>query len=519
MRPPIEGLQLDPMPGAVRAWRAQCNAGQWLATGEAIASAGGRLGALWASDERDAGGGYCAHALLVAHEGLLWLELPVAATAAGYPDLSAAFPCAKRMQRAAFDLVGLRALAPEGTPPDARGWLRHGAWTAETHPLRRDLALDARLAAGDPRYAFVKVEGDGVHEIAVGPVHAGTIEPGHFRFSIVGERVLRLEQRLGYKHKGIEKRFESMSLVEGARLAGRVSGDSTVAYAWAYAMALEGLAGAHPRGRALRLRALLLERERIANHLGDLGFIGNDGGLAFGLAQFSRLKEDLLRSNAALFGHRYLMDRIVPGGVAVDVDDAGCRRLLAEADQLEAELRTLRAIYYDHAGLQDRCINCGRLTPGTAAALGVVGLAARASGHAMDARVHPGFAPYDEFAPKLASHRNGDVAARIVVRFEEILESLQLERRLLTKLPPGELRVALADPRAGARGVGWVEGWRGEVLVALQAGPAGRIRRCHPHDPSWQNWPALEHAVLGNIVPDFPLINKSFNLSYAGADL
>jgi Ni,Fe-hydrogenase III large subunit len=310
-----------------------------------------------------------------------------------------------------------------------------------------------------------------------------------------------------------------MSLAEGARLAARVSGDSTVAFAWAYAMALEGMTGARPSSRALRLRALLLERERIANHLGDLGFIGNDGGLAVGLAQFSRLKEDLLRTNASLFGHRYLMDRIVPGGIAADIDDAGRERLLAEAGRIEADLRSMRAIYYDHAGLQDRCINCGRLTPQTAAALGVVGLAARASGHAMDARVHPGIAPYDEFAPRIASHRNGDVAARIVVRFEEVLESLSLQRRLLQELPAGELRVALADPQAYALGIGWVEGWRGEVLVALQAGAGGRIRRCHPHDPSWQNWPALEHAVLGNIVPDFPLINKSFNLSYAGADL
>jgi Ni,Fe-hydrogenase III large subunit/Ni,Fe-hydrogenase III component G len=507
------------MPGAVPAWRALCEPGQWLAACEAVAAAGGRLAALWASDERDTGNGFSVHALLVGYDGLLLLELPVAAAGAGYPDLSVVFPAARRMQRAAFDLVGLPALAPDGRRPDDRGWLRHGAWTSATHPLHRDIALDAALPPGDPRYAFVKVEGEGVHEIPVGPVHAGTIEPGHFRFSIVGERVLRLEQRLGYKHKGIEKRFESLSLREGARLAGRVSGDSTVAYAWAYAMACEAMAGTRPSARALRLRALLLERERIANHLGDLGFIGNDGGLAIGLAQFSRLKEDLLRSNAALFGHRYLMDRVVPGGVAVDLSGPGRSRLLAEADGLETELRSMRAIYYDHAGLQDRCINCGRLAPDTAAALGVIGLAARASGHAMDARVHPGFAPYDEFAPRLASHRNGDVAARIVVRFEEILESLRLVRRLLEHLPAGALQAAFAEPPQGARGVGWVEGWRGEVLVALQAGAGGRIRRCHPHDPSWQNWPALEHAVLGNIVPDFPLINKSFNLSYAGADL
>jgi Ni,Fe-hydrogenase III large subunit/Ni,Fe-hydrogenase III component G len=520
MRPPVPGLALEPLQGAARAWRASCNRTQWLAACERAAAAGGRLAALWASDESDrsGAGARSVHALLAVYDGLLWLELPTSSTE-GYPDVSVVFPSARRMQRAAFDLVGVPALDATGARPDARGWLRHGAWRADAYPLSREVALEASLEPDSAAYAFVAVEGDGVHEIPVGPVHAGIIEPGHFRFSIVGERVLRLEQRLGYKHKGIEKRFESLSLAEGARLAGRVSGDSTVAYAWAYAMALESMAGTQPGARALRLRALLLERERIANHLGDLGFLGNDGGLAFGLAQFSRLKEDLLRTNADLFGHRYLMDRIVPGGVAVDVDAPGRGRLLAEGERLDAELRTLRAIYYDHAGLQDRCINCGHLSPQTAAALGVVGLAARASGHAIDARVHPGYAPYDEFTPKMASHRNGDVAARIVVRFEEALESLQLQHRLLEALPGGELRAALRDAPAGARGLGRVEGWRGEVMVALEAGPAGRVRRCHPHDPSWQNWPALEHAVLGNIVPDFPLINKSFNLSYAGADL
>jgi Ni,Fe-hydrogenase III large subunit/Ni,Fe-hydrogenase III component G len=521
MRPPVEGLTLAALPGAVPCWRARCDAAQWLAASKAVADAGGRLAALWACDERDpadagaAQRGASLHALLAAYEGLLWLELPLADPSAGYPDLSAIFPCAQRMQRAAFDLVG----TPARGAADARKWLRHGAWPAEAFPLRRDSAAAAAFPPEADRYPFVNVEGDGVHEIPVGPVHAGTIEPGHFRFSIVGERVLRLEERLGYKHKGIEKRFESMSLAEGAQLAGRVSGDSTVAYAWAYAMALEGMAGAQPGERALRLRALLLERERIANHLGDLGFLGNDGGLAVGLAQFSRLKEDLLRTNAALFGHRYLMDRIVPGGVAVDVDERAAEAIFAECTRLRAELRALRAIYYDHAGLQDRCIGCGRLAPQTAARLGVVGLAARASGLAMDARAQCAAAPYPELAPAIACHRNGDVASRIVVRFEEAFESIELQRRILRNLPQGGLRVPLAAPAAGAWGLGRVEGWRGEVLVALQAGAGARVRRCHPHDPSWQNWPALEHAVLGNIVPDFPLINKSFNLSYAGVDL
>ena len=519
MTPMLPGIRLAPLASAVPAWRAEVDTLQWRAASEAVARAGGRLAALWASEERDLGRGFSVRVLLVLYEGLVCLELRVPDPVPTYPDLSDLFACAARMQRSAFDLVGVRAVAPGGETPDARGWLRHGAWPDDVFPLRRDIDIAGRYPPEGDRYPFVKVEGEGVHEIPVGPVHAGTIEPGHFRFSIVGEKVLRLEERLGYKHKGIEKRFESMTLAEGAHLAGRVSGDSTVAYAWAYAMALEGMTGAQPGARALHLRALLLERERVANHLGDLGFIGNDGGLAFGLAQFSRLKEDLLRTNARMFGHRYLMDRVVPGGVACDLDDASAQALVAEALRLKEELRTLRSIYYNHAGLQDRCITTGRLPPQTAARLGVVGLAARASGHAMDARAHPGFAPYDELQPRIASHRNGDVAARIVVRFEEAFESLRLQRLILQGLPGGVLRVPAGEAAEGAFGIGWVEGWRGEVMVALEAGAAGRVRRCHPHDPSWQNWPALEHAVIGNIVPDFPLINKSFNLSYAGADL
>ncbi len=485
--PNIGSLRLAPLPGAVPAWRATVDSDGLRRACEAVARGGGRLGALWASDERDRGAGFALHAVLVAFEGLVCVDVRLEGET--YADVSDIFPAAGRMQRAIADLMGLRTAVR-----DTRGWLRHGAWRENAFPLRRDVALDARLAAGDPRYAFVPVEGEGVHEIPVGPVHAGIIEPGHFRFSVVGERVLRLEERLGYAHKGVEKRFESLSLEEAARLAARVSGDSSVAFSWAYAMALETAAACKVPERALWLRALLLERERIANHLGDLGSLGNDGGLAFGLAQFSRMKE-------------------------VDLDTAGADSILAEADRLEDELRTLRSIYYDHAGLQDRCINCGRLSPRTAAALGVVGLAARASGHAIDARVFPGHAPYGELGPRLCSHRNGDVAARIVVRFEEAFESLDLQRKILHALPSTPTLTRLPEIAQRAFGIGWIEGWRGEVLLAVEADADGRIRRCHPHDPSWQNWPALEHAVIGNIVPDFPLINKSFNLSYAGADL
>ena len=511
----LEGLNIElaEIRGAVTAFHAEVDATRWLETCRVVQEQGGRLVALWASDARSERGGIAAHAALVVRGGLVVLSLPLAG--AGYPDLAAIFPAADRMQRAAFDLLGVSATAGD----DRRKWLRHAAWPADAFPLRKDFVAKGEGGGEGDDYPFVRVEGDGVHEIPVGPVHAGTIEPGHFRFSVVGETVLRLEERLGYKHKGIEKRFESMTLAEGARLAGRVSGDSTVAYAWAYAMAVESATGATPPPRALWLRALLLERERIANHLGDLGFLGNDAALAFGLAQFLRLKEDWLRTHHAVFGHRYLMDAIIPGGVARDLTPEGAARMRDEMGEIEKTVAVLKSIYDEHAGLQDRFINCGRVTPGLAARLGLIGLAGRASAQSWDLRVEYPYPPYSELDVRMATHRNGDVAARVTVRFEEIFESLRLCRLILERLPLGDTAEAVPAAAAGAFGVGWVEGWRGEVFIALEAGPDNRIRRCHPHDPSWQNWPVLEHAVIGNIVPDFPLINKSFNLSYSGHDL
>jgi Ni,Fe-hydrogenase III large subunit/Ni,Fe-hydrogenase III component G len=511
----LEGLQLamTALAGAVPAWHARAEPGRLPDLARAIRDRSGRLAALWGADERDRGAGFALHAAFVVEASLAWVEVPLSAERPRYPDLSEIFPCADRMQRASRDLLGIEA---EGAY-DQRPWIRHGAWPADAYPLRHDVPAHEAWANQTEPYAFVQVEGDGVHEIPVGPVHAGIIEPGHFRFSIVGEKVLRLEERLGYVHKGIDKRFESMDVTAGARLAGRVSGDSTVVSSWAYAMAVESIARVTPPGRALWLRALALERERIANHLGDLGYLGNDGGLAFGLAQFMRLKEDVLRVNAQAFGHRYLMDLVVPGGVARDCDRAAMEALLGQCTALERELRVLREIYDDHAGLQDRFLTCGIVSPELAATLGVIGLAGRASGQSWDARVAPGFEPYDRLAVAMKLARAGDVAARVAIRFEEIAESIRLIRAIAEGMPGGEITSVLPGGLSG-RGLGWVEGWRGESIVALELADGG-IRRCHVHDPSWQNWPALEHAVIGNIVPDFPLINKSFNLSYSGADI
>ena len=512
----LSDIQLDmrrlaaPLP----IWHGQVGRDAWSAAALTIASSGGRLVSVWGVDRRADGGSMAACAAYAVFEGLVWLELRL--DDATFPDLSAVFPCAARMQRAMADLSGLQV---EGEH-DARAWLDHGLWSGGSAPLQSG-SHPQRAAPGTlpADYPFVRVEGDGVHEIAVGPVHAGIIEPGHFRFSVVGEKVLRLEAQLGYTHKGIERRFTELAPLDAHRLAGRVSGDSTVAYAWAYCMALESAWHCEIPARATWLRALKHERERVANHLGDLGALGNDAALAFGLAQFSRLREDWLRAAGEVFGHRLMMDAVVPGGVASVPPPSMLERLSRQCDAIERDVRALKVVYDGHAGVQDRFLTTGRVAPPLAARLGLTGLAGRASGQSADLRCDHAWAPYDRLEVAMATHRNGDVAARVTVRFEETFESLRLIRALCAGMPGDAARVDLRPSGAPAIGAGWVEGWRGEILVALELGADGRIVRCHCHDPSWQNWPVIEHAVIGNIVPDFPLINKSFNLSYSGHDL
>ena len=371
----------------------------------------------------------------------------------------------------------------------------------------------------DGRYRWIRAEGEGVYEIPVGPVHAGIIEPGHFRFQAVGEEIVNLEERLGYVHKGIEKRFESISWEDGARLAGRVSGDSTVAHAIGYCRAVESAAGCTPPERGLWLRAIMLERERIANHLGDIGAICNDVAFAFLLFQLHTLKEHIVRTNKRIFGHRFMMDRVVPGGVSVDMDEAGVAEMSLELEKFIGEFERLVTIYDENPSLEDRVRDTGRLSPEQANDLGTVGFVARASGQSIDSRVQYPFPPYDIFVPRVPVFDGGDVNARVWVRIEEIRESVRLIRLMLESLPHGNVRSPFAPPPPDRSGVSLVEGWRGEIVYWVQSGPAGGINRCMIRDPSSVNWLALEQAIHGNIVPDFPVCNKSFNQSYSGHDL
>lgn len=503
------------MPCNLPCWHNRVGTVAWREIAKSIQSAGGRLLTLWGTDDRDLDGRFRVYAIYLQAEGVAVLEHEMdGGTKPAYPSLREFFPSALRMERAIFDLLGIKS-----TEPDHRGWLRHGGWPADTFPLRRDFAGDTQFPVVSEPYPFVQVEGDGVHEIPVGPVHAGTIEPGHFRFSIVGEKILRLEERLGYTHKGIEKRFETLFQKEGHTLAARISGDSAVAYSWAYCAALEAITGAVCPPRAVQLRALALEHERLANHLGDLGALGNDAGFAFGLTQFSRIKEDLLRVNQACFGARYLMDFVVPGGVASDLPSHAPRLLLERYGLLETDVASMRNTYDNHAGVQDRFRDTGILSQEMAWNLDATGLAARASGIPHDLRADFPWPPYDKLNVKVSTQALGDVAARVVVRFGEIVESLRICRALAANLAVSDIQSAVPDAEPGLLGLGVIEGWRGPVLIVLEAGSNGSVRRCHSHDPSWQNWPLVELAILGNLVPDFPLINKSFNLSYSGHDI
>ncbi|WP_220636356.1 NADH-quinone oxidoreductase subunit C [Georgfuchsia toluolica] len=427
-------------------------------------------------------------------------------------------PGADRPERHIRDMLGVAF--PDH--PDARRWTRHQAWQDFEFPLRRDFPVAGRPPAQTPadhQYNFLLAQGSGVYEIPVGPVHAGIIEPGHFRFQAVGETVLKLEERLGYTHKGIEKIAEGRDAEGLARLAGRVSGDSTVAHTWAACMAMEKAVGLDLPPRALWLRALMCERERVANHVGDIGAMLNDIAFAFGFYQFARLREEWQRVSREAFGHRFMMDCVVPGGVATDLEQRFIATMRDEARTLRKQIGKLMAIINDLPSVADRVRGAGVLKPEYAKALGCVGYVGRASGMDFDIRRDAPYPPYDSLTVKVPLHHYGDVNARARVRLEEITASFELIEALLAGLPAGPIRIDWKPPAAGAEGLALVEGWRGEILSFVRFGADGRVARFFPRDPSWTTWPALELLIHDNIVPDFPVCNKSVNGSYSGHDL
>jgi Ni,Fe-hydrogenase III large subunit/Ni,Fe-hydrogenase III component G len=500
----IEFIEQHPRAEAHRPWpRVRVDEKGWRSVADQLTAGRWSLLGLWA----DAG---AVHAAL----------LDADATAGGiavvsldcdngrFVSLSERHPPALRLERTMRDLFGFE---PVGLT-DTRAWLDHGRWGVRT-PLGD--APDA--PSSYLPYAFLPAEGESLHEIPVGPVHAGIIEPGHFRFNANGETIVRLEARLGYVHKGIERLMEGRDPGRAAMLAGCCSGDSTAAYALAFARAAEAALCMEAPPRAHWLRALMAELERLANHLGDIGAICNDASFALMHTHCGILRERVLRAADVCFGHRLMRDCVVPGGVSVDLHDSGVLAIRALAAEIQARLPALAVLYENTASLQDRTVGSGILKRELAQQYAAGGYVGRASGRSFDARRRPGYTPYGELDFEVPVLREGDVNARVWIRIREVEQSVSLVGQILERLPAGAVRAKL--PRRHGEGMALVEGFRGDVLVWLSLSDAGLVRRCHLRDPSWFQWPLLEAAIEGNIVADFPLCNKSFNCSYSGHDL
>jgi Ni,Fe-hydrogenase III large subunit/Ni,Fe-hydrogenase III component G len=476
----------------------------------------GRLANVFAEDERERSGCYFVRyvfAVDAAHTFFI-VRVPILPNQPEFTSLTNAVHSVNWQEREIQDLFGLKLIGH----PNPRRCALHDDWP-EVFPLRKDFDLRTQLPAfTGERHKFREVEGEGVFQVPVGPVHAGIIEPGHFLFSVAGEPILYLQIRLFYTHKGTEKLFENMPVTHGIRLAESISGDSGFAHATAFCHAVERVseAGVPPRARALR--TVCLELERLYNHIADIGAIATDVAFAVANAHAMRLKERVLRLNEHLTGNRLLRGMVCLGGVRFDWDTEQVTAISRLLDELDPEFQSLVRLIQASASTRDRLEGTGILSPETADDLGVVGLAGRASGIDRDLRRDFPHAAYDRVKFTVPVYREGDVLHRMQVRIDEVGQSLGIIRQLVANLPAGDVRVNVGELPPNRVALGYVEGWRGEIFHWIRTLPGNRLARCKIKDPSLQNWPALSEAVQGNIVPDFPVINKSFNLSYSGTD-
>jgi Ni,Fe-hydrogenase III large subunit/Ni,Fe-hydrogenase III component G len=476
----------------------------------------GRLVSLFADDVRTQAGVfhlYYVFALDKAH-GFLVLRVPLQPEHPQVLSLSNALPAANWQEREVQDLFGLKL---EGHPNPRRCAL-HDDWP-EVYPLRKDFDLKTVLPAfSGERHKFREVEGEGVFHVPVGPVHAGIIEPGHFLFSVAGEPVLYLQIRLFYTHKGTEKLFENIPVTHGVRLAESISGDSSFAHATAFCHAIERAAGVEAPPRARALRTVCLELERIYNHIADIGAIATDVAFVVGNAHAMRLKEKVLRVNEQLTGNRLLRGMAGVGGVRFDWNPAQIHAISTLVAELRPEFDSLVALIRESSSTRDRLETTGILKPETARDLGVVGIAGRASGFNHDLRRDFPHAAYGQVNFTIPLYQEGDVLRRMQVRIDEVGQSFSILEQVVGNMPDGPVMTKLPPVPENATALGYVEGWRGEIFHWVRTAPNDRLARCKVKDPSLQNWPALSEAILGNIIPDFPVVNKSFNLSYSGTD-
>jgi Ni,Fe-hydrogenase III large subunit/Ni,Fe-hydrogenase III component G len=478
---------------------------------------------MFATDEREKDGVFKIYVVfsVPGADRFFIIVLSVKPDEARFPSLTNSVPAAHWYEREIMDMFGL---TPEGHP-DQRRLVFHEAFPAGSHPLRKDWSISGsdiqEWEEGTEvkvPHPFMEVQGEGIIEIPVGPVHAGIIEPGHFRFSAVGETIFFLEPRLSYTHKGTEKQFEKLDFVEGVKLAERVSGTSSFAHGAAYCMAIERMMDIEITEKAAAVRTLVLELERLYNHIGDIGNMCAGTAFALGYMKGAVIKERLMQLNERLTGSRYLRGLTVVGGVTRDVF-AQTDDILRTVDQATRDYKELKELLLNSVSHVERLANTGRLSKDIARRLGVTGVAARASGLPDDMRKSHPHLLYDRLIFEAHTLEKGDVLARMMVRSEEIECSISIVQALIESGYPGDLTVPLKPVPAYASALGYAETPRGSLFYWVMAGKEGRPLRVKLRSPSYCNWPAVPFAVHGNIVPDFPLCNKSFNLSYSGTDL
>ncbi len=482
-----------------------------------VTERGGRAAAVFAEDDRAGSGNFLVSYVfaLPSEHAYAILEVPIAPERAEFPALSSWLPAVNWQEREVQDWMGLTAIGH----PNPRRVALHDNWPDRLFPLRKDFDLRRTLAPfRGERHRYRRVEGEGVLHVPVGPVHAGIIEPGHFLFSVAGEPVLYLQIRLFYTHKGTEKLFETLSPEHGVFLAESISGDSSVSHGTAFCQAVEQAAGLAIPARARYGRTILLELERLYNHVADIGAIATDVGFAIANAHAISLKERILRLNEALTGNRLGRGAVCLGGLRRDWAAEHVALLSAALPGVERDIHSVVALIESSQTTLERLESTGVLKPEVARDLGVVGVAARASGVNLDVRRDHPYAAYPDLRFRVPVYEHGDVLHRMRVRVDEVRESIRLVQQAMAGLPEGPVSAPLPPLVEGRCGLSAVEGWRGEILHWVRVGRDGRLARCRVKDPSLNNWPALVEAVQGNIIPDFPVINKSFNLSYSGVD-
>jgi len=481
-----------------------------------LCESGCRLAATFAEDRTEPEGRYYLYYVFEqpSEPRYLLVRTPVAADNPVFPSLAAGIPAVNWQEREIQDWFGLVA---EGHPNPRRVAL-HDNWP-DVHPLLKSFPIDTVLPPFEgERHVYRPTLGEGVFQIPVGPVHAGIIEPGHFNFAVAGEPILYLQLRMFYVHKGIEKRFEQLPVNRAVYLAESISGDSSFSHGVAFCQALEQAAGVEIPDRAKRMRTILLELERIYNHVADIGAIATDVGFVIANAHASRLREMILCLNEELTGSRLSRGMVCPGGVRWNWKPDQIDECVDVLKVFEVEFADLMRIIETSDSTRDRLERTGILRPEKASDLGIVGVAGRASGVDRDVRRDHPYAAYDLVSLRVPVYQEGDVLRRLQVRVDEIRQSVSLIRAVESAFRPGPHCLPLPPLPPDQCALGAVEGWRGEILHWIRTGPQNRLERCKIKDPSMNNWPALVEAVQGNIVPDFPVINKSFNLSYSGTD-